>query len=610
VKPHIARGAHEWTVYLRSVYAIVGPHAKIVHNGKSTRNGDLVVFINEARVAGQMKNSPPSTLLGALERLQHVYGAEVTQDKLELLQSLDESMLRSADDVSRLHDVLCFMRAYPDNRKILNRVEDMLTGFANRKDLQRYRLKLSDTGIAGTHIHYRFHWKTAKWLYDHWPEAITIDWTEFEDPSALEELWPLLLPPPAQETLEHMSMSPRKWIETLKKPDETDAAFLVRIFARWHAGEAVREKSYDDLDVPFTLLPVVGSPSRTHAQVKPKKPAYGPPGIPVRSTAARAMPKPLNVLDVSPRHGRTLINLARIQMVTRSRDLYAFMNADSYDVRILTFDSGIQFVSYGLLPHARTLLEAMYVFLILKNGLPVGYTQAATLFRSAEINFNVFDTFRGAETSRIFGLTLAMVRHMFQCDTFIINTQQLGEDNDEALKTGAFWFYHKHGFRSRNRDIRAIVRRELEHKKRNPRHRSDLKTLRQLAGDELYLSTGKARGELVNSIPGAAIGLIAARMLESHASASDPTGTRRCINAASKLLGCRIDSRFPLSQWEAWERWSPVVLSLPGIRRWSVVNRRALAEVINAKGGHRESDFVALFDKHRTLQKAILKLGG
>ena len=224
-----------------------------------------------------MKNSQPSTLLGALEQLHRVYGAEDTEAKLELLQSLDESKLQTADEVSRLHDVLCFMRAYPDNRKILTRVEYMLTGFANRKDLQRYRLNLSDTGIAGTRIHYRFHWKTAKWLYDHWPEGITIDWVEFENPSALEELWPLVLPPPALETLEHMSMSPRKWIETLKKPDETDAAFLIRIFARWHAGEAVREKSYDDLDVPVTLLPVVGSPSRTHAQVKPKKPAYGAP---------------------------------------------------------------------------------------------------------------------------------------------------------------------------------------------------------------------------------------------------------------------------------------------------------------------------------------------
>ena len=36
--------------------------------------------------------------------------------------------------------------------------------------------------------------------------------------------------------------------------------------------------------------------------------------------------------------------------------------------------------------------------------------------------------------------------------------------------------------------------------------------------------------------------------------------------------------------------------------------RRALARVVRAKGGRRESDFVRLFDRHRPLQRAILKL--
>lgn len=555
-----------------------------------------------------MTTSRSSALLDSLTRLQFAYGADPGRDKLQLLRDLDNVRLRTAGEVGRLHEILCFMRAYPDNRRILGQVSVMLEGFAERKDLDRHRRKLSDTGIAGTRIHYRFHWKTARWLQDHWPNALSIDWSGFEDPAALEDLWPLILPPPALETLEHTSLTPEQWIYQLKTEDETDAAYLIRIFARWHAGEAVREKYYDGLDVPLTLDHAPGSPSRTHASIKPKRPAYGPPGGPLPSSRRNKMPVPVNVADVSPRYGRKLINLARIQMVTRSRDLYAFMNADSCDVRIITFEDGIQFVSYGLQPHARTLLEAMYVFLILKNGLPVGYTQAATLFRSAEVNFNVFDTFRGAETSRIFSFTLAMVRHLFGCDTFIINTQQLGEQNEEALRTGAFWFYHKHGFRSRDAEIRKIVRRELGHKKRNPRHRSNLGTLRRLAGDDLYLATGTARDILVNNLPSAAVGLAAARMLESQASPTDPEGARRCLAAASRLLGCRIDFRLPAAQREMWERWSPVVLALPGVRRWSADNKRRLVDVVNAKGGHHESEFVALFDKHRPLQRAILRL--
>lgn len=554
-----------------------------------------------------MKTSASATLLAALH-LQRLYDADTTRTKQLLLQVLEKTSLRTAPEIVRLHDMLCFLRAYPDNKTILALVERMLTHFALRKDLERHRTKLSDSGIAGTDIRYRFHWQTAKWLYKHWPDAIIIDWPEFDNQAGLDKLWPLILPPPALESLEHASLSSRQWIEALRQPSETDAAFLVRIVARWPAGEAAREQSYDDLDVPLTLAPVSGSPSRTRAHIKPKGITYGPPGTydPSRPGLHR---KSLNVQNVSVGYGRKLINLARIQMVTRSRDLYAFMNADPYDVRMVTFAGGIQFVCYGLQPQARSLLEALYVFLVLRNGLPIGYTQASTLFRSAEINFNIFDSFRGAETALVFHSTLDMVRHLFNCDTFIINTQQLGEDNAEALNTGAFWFYYKHGFRSRNPNVRAVVRSELARKKHDPRHRSNLRTLRLLASDDLYLCTGKPRNDLVNNIPSANIGLAAARILESYACPSDPTGTRRCISAATRLLGCRVGSRLPAPQREAWANWSPIVLALPGVSRWSGGNKQALTDVINAKGSRRESDFVARFDKHRTLRKALYKLG-
>ena len=37
-------------------------------------------------------------------------------------------------------------------------------------------------------------------------------------------------------------------------------------------------------------------------------------------------------------------------------------------------------------------------------------------------------------------------------------------------------------------------------------------------------------------------------------------------------------------------------------------DRRALAEVIRAKGGRRESDFVLRFNAHRRLHRALIRL--
>ena len=42
--------------------------------------------------------------------------------------------------------------------------------------------------------------------------------------------------------------------------------------------------------------------------------------------------------------------------------------------------------------------------------------------------------------------------------------------------------------------------------------------------------------------------------------------------------------------------------------RWSAGEKRALAEVVRAKGGRRESDFVLRFDRHRRLREALRRL--
>jgi hypothetical protein len=57
-----------------------------------------------------------------------------------------------------------------------------------------------------------------------------------------------------------------------------------------------------------------------------------------------------------------------------------------------------------------------------------------------------------------------------------------------------------------------------------------------------------------------------------------------------------------------WRRWSPLVCALPGIERFDARERRALADVIRAKGGRRESDFVGKFDAHPRLRRAIRTL--
>src|SRR5450759_241594 len=100
--------------------------------------------------------------LRALERSKDQYGAGCAEAKLVLLGRLARANLRSARAVKRLHEALCFLRAYPDDARVLAQAERMLARFAGRPDLRRARAALADTGIAGTAIRYRFFWSTLR----------------------------------------------------------------------------------------------------------------------------------------------------------------------------------------------------------------------------------------------------------------------------------------------------------------------------------------------------------------------------------------------------------------------------------------------------------------
>ena len=320
--------------------------------------------------------------------------------------------------------------------------------------------------------------------------------------------------------------------------------------------------------------------------------------------------QPLAVVDVEPREAEALIELARESMVTRARDLYSFKYPDPRDVRMIECGDGLQFACIGLVPERRLMLEAVYAFLMLKNGVPLGYVLVSSLFNSSEIAYNVFESFRGGESGYVYGRVLAAARHVFGADAFTIDPYQLGHDNAEGLKSGAWWFYYKLGFRPHDPLVLQVLDGELKAMKRDPRHRSDTRTLQRLSAASVFYYMGKPRADVMGRLPLGEIGVGVSRYLASRFGAAREEGLRVCSREAMKLLGLRSLRGFDAGERQAWERWSPLVMALDGVEGWTVAEKRALAAVVKAKGGRHESEFVRLFDRHAKLRKAVVGVGG
>ena len=162
---------------------------------------------------------------------------------------------------------------------------------------------------------------------------------------------------------------------------------------------------------------------------------------------------------------------------------------------------------------------------------------------------------------------MAVVSRLFRADSFTIDTYQLGLRNPEGLKSGAWWFYYKLGFRPRSPEIRGLVRKELARIRKDPDHRSSQAVLRRLAADNLFWSLARSRSDVLGRIALGNVGARITRYLAERFGGERERGIRTCSEEAARRLGVRNLGRLPPAERKAWERWAPLVMSCRGSRR-------------------------------------------
>jgi hypothetical protein len=540
--------------------------------------------------------------LRRLEQLKTRFDEGASARKLALLRRLARASLRTAGQVERLHEALCFLRAYPDDEALLAQVVRMLDRFDRRADLVAHRERLADTGIAGTAIHYRFFWSTASWLSRRWPGRLELERDDDAAAAQLDKAVPLIAPAVATEWFNAGTLPALPAMDVLRGR-RSDADWLLGQLARMPGDGFTREAFADAIDAPFVLLPGPDTPSRSRAHFPPAPRAFQATALrrtrPDLRAATTVPPRGVRVLP--RREAAQLIELARGAMITRARDLMAFEQADARDVQLVDDGEGLAFAFCGVFPERRFLLPALYGCLTLRNGVPMGYVQAEVLGPWAAVSFNTFDTFRGGEAGYVFGRLLSTLRHVFGASSFSIEPYQLGQDNEEGIDSGAWWFYYKLGFRPHATAARRLVRRELARMRLNPRHRTPARILRALAEHHLYFDLDPAARRGLPPVQDALDRAV--RWLARHGGGAE--AERRAEEAARAATGVKSLRGWSTGERLAWRRWSPIVASLPGLGRWSAAERRELAAIVRAKGGRRELEFLVRFAAHPRLAAAL-----
>ncbi len=530
--------------------------------------------------------------LAKLERLRDRFDPSFAKAKSALLARLEHSSLASASAVRRLHEVLCFMRAYPDNATVLSHVERMLASFERRSDLVRFRDDLARSGITGTKTWYPFFYPTALWLARRWPRRLRFDRTDAEAQESIARVLPLLLAPIEAAALRELNLPGYQAIDRVRGTT-SDATFLVERIAAMPGNAFTREHVYDSINPSCELEPGADTPARSREKFLATPVVFQTALIrrtrpDLREQIARA---PRAVKRCSQTTGQHLLDLARAAMVVRERDLDAFAYGNARDVWIVDDGDGLAFAVIGVEPERRAPVAAMYGALTLRNGVPIGYVQVDLVGRAAAVSFNTFETFRGFEAAFVFARLLAMVHHMFGAASFSIEPYQLGKDNDEGIESGAWWFYFKLGFRPRASDVLSVARAEQARMRARPKHRSNSATLMRLAERHLFFELDPLHQSPLPALPPHVFGA---------------RGSDR-VQEAARRAGVSLRS-WSAAERRVWEIWAPLVLLLP-LARWSAGERRAFIRIVRAKAATSEREYISRFAAHAKLQRALLRQG-
>lgn len=484
----------------------------------------------------------------------------------------------------------------------------MLDRFDKRLSMlsSKQRRRLDDSGLAGTCVHYEYSYHTARWLSERYHDQVEINWDEYDDPERLDSLLVGCLAPTEEEAFDEGELSTQDWVELARGAHSvTGLEWLMQQALTRHHAQTVHANLYDAADVPLIWNLADGPASVTHNRAATTGVRYRRKGMRrLRGSAVKLVTLRLPGIElVKPGQGQHLIEVAMAALAARHREVHSMTHANPREVYLAPLGRGAQVVIMGVVPEFRLNLESNYGYLLLSNGVPVGYGGVSPLFSQANTGINIVDEYRKSEAAFLFAQTLRTFRTLFGCRHLVVNPYQFGADNAEAISSGAFWFYYRLGFRPADAPVRELARTEYARVKQRPQHRTDRRTLRALANSDLVLALPDARR--TQFFPEKCLVICSTGVTRLIARQKAPSRQIAIARAVARTLGIQSMSRWPADERTAFGRMAPIVGLLSNLAQWSHQERQQLVKLMRAKGVRREKDYAVRLREHERFRLSL-----
>jgi hypothetical protein len=431
-----------------------------------------------------------SKKLNQLKRLLFQFDRPSVELKTILLKELTLLLRKKQVPFLQLHQVLTCMMAYPSDKNQLQLVEETILQLLNTLNQHSsLREKLSGTGLWHTTIECNFSFSKVNYLLQYFPGQISIHSAS----SSLETqkaILKLILPSVEYSCVHAGEKDFKSRIATLhSSKSQTDLEWLLQTIQQYERDPRVQSLLYQQLGIfiqwtvssksdSLSFLRGASLPVYYHTTPMEKK-------FDFQSIVSKKLPAQTK-LKLNER--RQLLHCAKMSLVYLYRETEPFTNANEDDITLFQLDKGISVVLFGSTVEKRYSLESYIGYLVLKNNIPVSYGGGWIFGERCQFGINILESFRGGESALIICELLRVYRQHFGATRFVVKPYQYGLHNPEAIKTGAFWFYYKLGFRPENKALRELALKEEQQKLIDPNYKSEASTLRKYTRSNIALT--------------------------------------------------------------------------------------------------------------------------
>ncbi|MBL7918013.1 MAG: hypothetical protein JNM96_06425, partial [Bacteroidia bacterium] len=424
--------------------------------------------------------------------------------KLNLLQSLSQQKIYKSKEIKAYHNCLLFVLAYPDNLAIqkIASAEMQKIGDSLKKLNETKRLTFDRSGLAYTETVGTFSLAFCKWLLNKYPNSAYIH--SFDEAGVHpKEVLKNILPEMEFEIIGNDSLNKINWLKKVSglKNKNEQLNWLVSTIDAITGKTILNEQMFESLKVYIQILQDDPLFSKSFGKITIPKIYFHEQGLlkkfDPKNIIHKQLPKEAK-LNLSQKN--EILDVSRTALALLNRETDPITYCTPNNIKVFNLEHGLCIALYSINSDIRLPLESYIGFMMFKNGYPMSYGGAWLFGKRSLIGINIFETFRGGESAFVFAQLLRTYSQAFNAEEFEVEPYQFGKNNPEGIQSGAFWFYHRFGFRPIDKKLFELS--ESEHQKiiSQKGYRSPVSVLKQFTKSNLSVNFGSSKHIIKASI--------------------------------------------------------------------------------------------------------------